>query len=56
MCIRDRALAATLSRLSRLAAANSGRIDSMDINPLIVRADGVFAVDAMIVAARLGET
>lgn len=49
-----KALAATLSRLSRLAAANSGRIDSMDINPLIVRADGVFAVDAMIVAARLG--
>ena len=43
------ALAETLARLSVFAAANAERIESVDLNPLIVRADGTFAVDALIV-------
>ena len=43
------ALAETLARLSVFAAANAERIESVDLNPLIVRADGTLAVDALIV-------
>lgn len=41
-------LAEVLERLSRIAEANRGRIESLDINPLIARADGAFACDALI--------
>lgn len=44
------ALADVLCRLSRLAAANVGTIQSMDINPLIACPEGVYAVDAMVVS------
>ena len=43
------ALAETLACLSVFAAANAERIESVDLNPLIVRADGTLAVDALIV-------
>jgi acyl-CoA synthetase (NDP forming) len=45
------ALAATLSALSRFAAANQDAIDSIDLNPLRVleRGKGVIALDALIV-------
>jgi acyl-CoA synthetase (NDP forming) len=42
------AVADTVSRLSVLAAANAGRIDSIEINPLLARAHGVVALDALI--------
>jgi acyl-CoA synthetase (NDP forming) len=43
------ALAETLSRLSRLAAANAGRFQSIEINPLLVRpqGQGVLGLDAL---------
>lgn len=47
-------LAAMLARLSRIAAANAGRIASLDINPLIATPRGVWAADAVVVA--LAET
>ena len=46
------ALAAALSRLSRLsrfAAANADAIESLDINPFLVRPDGALALDAVLV-------
>ena len=45
------ALAEALSRLSVFAAANSDRIDSIDVNPILVRpaGQGVVAVDALFV-------
>ena len=45
------ALAAALSRLSCLAHENRDRIDSIDINPFLVRPEGkgAVAVDALIV-------
>ncbi len=43
------ALATALSRLSVFAHRHQGAIASVDINPLIVRPDGVVAVDALIV-------
>lgn len=45
------ALAAMLSALSRFAAANAGRIESIDLNPVRVleRGKGVVALDALIV-------
>lgn len=45
------ALADALSRLSVFAAANAGRIDSVDVNPILVRPAGlgVVAVDALFV-------
>ncbi|MBT6093673.1 MAG: CoA-binding protein, partial [Rhodospirillaceae bacterium] len=43
------ALADALSRLSVFAHANAERIESIDVNPFIVTADGAVAVDALIV-------
>lgn len=43
------ALAETLARLSVFAAANAGRIESIDINPLVAGPTGVVALDALIV-------
>jgi acyl-CoA synthetase (NDP forming) len=45
------ALAEMLAALSRFAAANAGRIDSIDLNPVRVleRGKGVMALDALIV-------
>jgi acetyltransferase len=50
--IDDRAgvVASTLTALSRLAVANP-QIESVDVNPLILTANGVVAVDALIVVA-----
>lgn len=42
------ALADAISRLSCIGAALSGEIESIDVNPLIARADGCVAVDALI--------
>jgi acyl-CoA synthetase (NDP forming) len=42
-----RALSAVLVAASRLAAAGRGWIESMDINPLIITADGPVAVDGL---------
>ena len=48
------ALAKALARLSVFAAAHGERLDSIDINPMIVlpRGKGAFAVDALIVPRR----
>lgn len=43
------AAAAALARLSQIAAANAGRISSLDINPLIVTPQGAWAADAVVV-------
>jgi acyl-CoA synthetase (NDP forming) len=43
------ALARALSQLSLLAAANADVIETIDINPLLVRPDGIVALDALIV-------
>ena len=43
------ALAAALSRLSAIAAANTDWIDSVEINPLRARPDGCLALDALII-------
>ncbi|MGB7181582.1 MAG: acetate--CoA ligase family protein [Burkholderiaceae bacterium] len=43
------ALARSLAAMSVFAAANADNISSIDVNPFIVRPDGVFAVDALIV-------
>ncbi|MBY8974520.1 acetate--CoA ligase family protein [Rhodobacteraceae bacterium NNCM2] len=47
------ALAKAISHLSVFAAANADRIESVEMNPLRARADGVVALDALIV--RRGE-
>lgn len=39
------ALCAMISEVSRFAAANAGRIDTLDLNPVLASADGVIAVD-----------
>ena len=44
------ALAAALSRLSLFAAANAATIESLDVNPFLVRASGALALDAVLVA------
>ncbi|MGF1620350.1 MAG: acetate--CoA ligase family protein [Rhodomicrobiaceae bacterium] len=43
------AAADAISRLSVLAARNADRFDSIEINPLLVRASGAVALDALIV-------
>ena len=45
------ALAAALSRLSLFAAANAAAIESLDLNPFLVRPDGALALDAVLVTA-----
>jgi hypothetical protein len=42
------ALADALRRLSVCAAANSEVIESIDINPFLVKGEGAIAVDALI--------
>ena len=51
-------LAATLAALSRFAAANAARIESIDINPFIARPKGQrsCAVDALVIAAVPGKS
>jgi succinyl-CoA synthetase beta subunit len=43
------AVADAISRLSVLAYANAEQIESIEINPLLARDDGVLALDALIV-------
>jgi hypothetical protein len=43
-------VASTLVALSQLAVANP-RVESVDVNPLILRATGAIAVDALVVTA-----
>ena len=43
------ALAAALSRLSLFAAANAATIESLDLNPFLVRPSGALALDAVLV-------
>ena len=43
------ALAAALSHRSRFAAANTDTIESLDINPFLVRPDGALALGAVLV-------
>jgi len=45
------ALAEALVRLSRFAAANAGRFQSIEINPLLVRPEGqgVLGLDALVI-------
>ncbi len=43
------ALAAALSRLSLFAAANADTIESLDLNPFLVRPAGALALDAVLV-------
>ena len=47
------ALAAALSRLSLFAAANADTIESLDLNPFLVRPDGALALDAVLVTRPL---
>lgn len=44
------ALARALSTLSRFAAANADRIESVDVNPFLVRPEGAVALDAVVTA------
>lgn len=46
------ALATALARFSALAAAIGDRVEAIDVNPVLVRPDGVVAVDALIVPRR----
>jgi len=43
-----RALVATLCRVSEFAAAHQDEIDSIEINPFLVKAEGAFALDALL--------
>ena len=43
------ALAAALSGLSLFAAANADAIESLDLNPFLVRPEGALALDAVLV-------
>ena len=43
------ALAAALARLSLFAAANEATVESVDVNPFLVRPDGAVALDAVLV-------
>ena len=47
-------LAAALSRLSRFAAANADTIESLDVNPFLVRPEGALALDAVLVTRPSG--
>jgi succinyl-CoA synthetase beta subunit len=48
------ALARAVSALSRLALATGRPVQEAEINPLIVSADGVVAVDALVVRKGAG--
>lgn len=52
------ALAAALSRLSRFAAANADTIESLDVNPFLVRpeGEGALALDAVLVTRPSGSS
>lgn len=43
------ALARTLAHISVFAAANADRLETLDLNPVLVREEGVLALDALIV-------
>ena len=47
----DEILAAAHSRLSLFAAANAATIESLDLNPFLVRPSGALALDAALVTA-----
>ena len=49
------ALAAALSRLSLFAAANEATVESLDVNPFLVRPEGAVALDAVLVRRALPE-
>ena len=42
------ALAEVIARISELAADHAERIEEIDVNPVLARAEGVLAVDALI--------
>ena len=44
-----KALAETLARISVFAAANAEQLDTVDLNPVLVRESGVLALDALII-------
>ncbi|WP_420391491.1 acetate--CoA ligase family protein [Acuticoccus sp.] len=46
------ALAEAIAALSRFAAANADRLESVEINPLRASADGVIALDALLVTTQ----
>ena len=50
------ALADALARISRLAAAHSDDIESLEVNPFLVRAEGegAVALDAVLVTSKKG--
>ena len=43
------ALAEALARLSVFAAANAETVESIDLNPVLARPDGIVALDALVV-------
>ena len=45
------ALARLVARLSELAWASRGRVTGIELNPVLARPDGAFALDALVVAA-----
>ncbi|WP_340107136.1 acetate--CoA ligase family protein [Pikeienuella sp. HZG-20] len=49
------AAAEVIARVSVLAAANAGTIESIEINPLLARPEGVVALDALILPVRKEE-
>jgi acyl-CoA synthetase (NDP forming) len=51
----EAALAAAISALSDFALAHETEIDSVDINPLLVRPEGVICLDAVITPSRPGD-
>jgi acyl-CoA synthetase (NDP forming) len=49
------ALAEAIAAFSRMAAALGDAVDQVDVNPLLAGADGVVAVDALVVPGGVGE-